>query len=247
MKILIWGYQGKMGNYVRDFASKMSDVEIVGGADLKEDPSKNVYSDYRKLPKDADVIIDFSRAASIDDILSYALSNQTAVVLATTAYSDTQLEAIHQAAKQIPILLSGNMSLGVNLITTIVEELANKLGSAYDIEIIEAHHNKKVDSPSGTAKMLLASAEKGRGDITKEVYGRHADNDPREVSEIGVHAVRGGTIVGEHTVLFAGPDEMIEIKHTALSRAIFATGALKAARYLTDAKAGMYSMKEVLL
>lgn len=245
MKVVIWGINGHMGQWVRSAVEQDASLTLLGGVDAQSD-GKLVVDDYRKLPPDADVVIDFSRAAALGDILAYARSARCAVVLATTGYTDEQLLAIDEAAKEIPILRSGNFSVGVNLMTAIVEQVARALGPDYDVEIVEAHHRRKVDSPSGTAKMLAAAVTQGREDIDEIRYGRHADNDPRKRTEIGLHSVRGGTIVGEHTVIFAGPDETLEIKHTALSRAIFANGAVHAAKALAGKKPALYSMKDVL-
>lgn len=166
------------------------------------------------------------------------------MIVATTGYSDEILRKMEETAKEIPVLLSSNMSLGVNLLNDILERIVPVLYGNYDIEVIEKHHNKKVDSPSGTAKTLVETIERSCPEEMIEQYGREG-NSKREKNEIGIHSLRGGTIVGEHSVLFCGEDEIIEIKHTAMSKKIFAMGALKAARFLVGKEAGLYTMKDI--
>lgn len=191
-----------------------------------------------------DVIIDFSHYSRLDSLLDFALRKKIPLVIATTGYSADILNKIKEYSNEIPILLSSNMSLGINLILDILDKIVPTLYKEYDIEIIEKHHNKKIDSPSGTAKTLLEAVERNCAENMKKVYGREGI-EAREKNEIGIHAIRGGTVVGEHSVMFYGNDEIIEINHTALSKKIFAEGALKAAEFLISQKPGLYTMKDI--
>ncbi|STO31046.1 Dihydrodipicolinate reductase [Fusobacterium necrogenes] len=191
-----------------------------------------------------DIIIDFSHYSRIENLLKFAISKNIPLVLATTGYSQEILVKIEEASKKIPILLSSNMSLGINLIQDILEKITPLLYASYDIELIEKHHNKKIDSPSGTAKTLLETIEKTLMNDMKRKYGR-VGVEKREKNEIGVHSLRGGTIIGEHSILFCGNDELIEIKHTALSKKIFAEGAIQAARFLLGKEPNLYTMKNI--
>lgn len=232
MKACVVGY-GAMGHIISDM--------------LKDDLACNVSIElpYKNLndPKEKfDVIIDFSNPKNLDMICDYVSKNHTPVVLATTGYTDEDLNKIKELSKVAPVLQSANFSLGVILLNRLVKEVTPILNDSFDIEIIEAHHHNKVDSPSGTAKMLLNSAM----DSTHyPKYGREGYS-PRDPKEIGVHSIRGGSIVGEHEVLYCGNDEVISLKHTAQSKKIFAVGAIKAANWLLDKKPGLYDMEDVL-
>jgi len=196
-------------------------------------------------PKNADVILDFSTSSALHDVLAFALENSIPLILATTGYSSVQLDKIKKASEQIPILRSASMSIGANLLIKLAAEAAQILGNSFDIEIIEKHHNKKIDAPSGVALAIadsIANVKKG----TKYVYERHSTHYARESSEIGISSIRGGTIVGEHTALFAGPHEVIELTHKAESREIFAHGALAAVEFIVSKPAGLYSMQDVI-
>ncbi len=190
----------------------------------------------------ADAVIDFSNPANLDMLCGYCRHHNCPAVIATTGYDAQQLQQIHELAESVPVVFSANYSLGVNVMKRLVREITPILEDAFDIEIVEKHHNKKLDSPSGTAKMLLEAADPDSA--YDHVFGREGNR--KRGKEIGIHAVRGGTISGEHTVIYAGNDEIIEIKHTALSKKIFAAGALKAATFAKDASAGLYTMEEVL-
>ena len=200
--------------------------------------------DFSFLNREGDVIIDFSHYSRLDSLLDYSKNKKIPLVVATTGYSDETLKKIKKTAEVIPVLLSSNMSLGVNLLNDILERIVPVLYENYDIEVVEKHHNKKVDSPSGTAKTLVETIEKSCPENMREQYGREG-NSKREKYEIGIHSLRGGTIVGEHSVLFCGEDEIIEIKHTAMSKKIFVVGALKAAEFLIGKEAGLYTMKDI--
>ena len=191
---------------------------------------------------DADVVIDFSNPANLGMLAEYCTANNCPAVIATTGYTAEQTEQIKQLAGQIPVVFSANYSLGINIMKRVISEITPLLEDTFDIEIIEKHHNKKLDAPSGTAKMLLAAADESGA--YEHVFGR--DGNRKRGREIGVHAVRGGTIAGEHTVMYAGTDEILEIRHTADSKKIFASGALKAAEFAADAQTGFYTMEDVL-
>lgn len=230
MDIIIHG-TGAMGKIVSDL--------------IKEDKNLNVTGFADELTNEiGDIIIDFSHFSRLNSLLDYAKNNNLPLVIATTGYDAKTLEKLKEFSKEIPILLSSNMSLGVNLMQDILKKIVPILYGKYDIEVIEKHHNKKVDSPSGTAKSILEVIENSCKGKMIEQYGREGIKK-REENEIGVHVVRGGTIVGEHSVLFCGNDEIIEIKHTAMSKNIFAEGALTAAKFLADKPAGLYSMKDI--
>ncbi|MFK4784954.1 4-hydroxy-tetrahydrodipicolinate reductase [Fusobacterium sp. MFO224] len=230
MDIIIHG-TGAMGKVVSDLVKEKENLNITGFAD-------------ELTNEKGDIIIDFSHFSRLDSLLDYAKKNHLPLVVATTGYNDETFEKLKKLSKEIPILLSSNMSLGVNLMQDVLKKIVPILYSKYDIEVIEKHHNKKVDSPSGTAKTILEVIENGCKEKMKEQYGREGIKK-REENEIGVHVVRGGTIVGEHSVLFCGNDEIIEIKHTAMSKKIFAEGAITAANFLADKPAGLYSMKDI--
>lgn len=243
-RIFLFGISGKMGNFIVDLADKDPDFEVVGGFDFKPHPSKPTFSDVNKVDVDFDVIVDFSRAEAWDNIEALARKFNKPVVTASTGFDDATVKKIEALSETNAVLRSGNMSLGVNLMLDLVEKAAKTLCDGFDVEIIEKHHNQKVDAPSGTALMLADSVKKVKKDA-KYLYGR-AGVSKREKDDITIHAVRGGTIVGEHDVIFAGEDEIITISHTALSRKIFAVGALKAAAFIKDKSHGYFTMKNAL-
>lgn len=219
-----------MGSVVKECA-KNQGIEVTGFAD-------------ELSTEKGDVIVDFSHYSRLDTLLDYAVDRGLPLVIATTGYSDEILKKIENSSKKIPILLSSNMSLGINLLQDILEKITPILYPNYDIELIEKHHNKKIDSPSGTAKTFLEVIKKNIDEVIEEKYGR-VGMEKREKNEIGVHSLRGGTIVGEHSVLFCGNDEIIELKHTALSKKIFAEGALQGAKFIIGKEPGLYSMKDI--
>ncbi len=248
MKVIISGIQGEMGRHVYDALKQVPDAVIVAGVDRFADknPGFPVYADWSSVTEKADVIIDFSHHSAVDALLDYCEATATPAVVCTTGISETQIERISQLSDTVPLLRSGNMSVGVNLLLDLVARAAQTLYADYDIEIIEKHHNRKVDAPSGTALMLATAAKDAVPEHREYSYGRQGNDCKRKPEEIGIHAIRGGTIVGEHSVIFAGKDEIIEINHTALSRAVFANGAVRAAQFLIKQKPGLYSMKDVL-
>ena len=231
MKVIINGYSGTMGQVLTKCVADDEELELVAGISPKHHDVDgfNTYSSFADVKEDSDVVIDFSNPLALDGILEYCLKTKTPVVLATTGYNDEEMEKIHEAAKQIPVFLSFNMSLGVNILLKLVKEAAKNLAN-FDIEIIEKHHNKKVDSPSGTA-VMIANAVKEIREQSEFIYGRHGRTGKRQQNEVGIHAVRGGTIVGEHSAIFAGNDEILEINHSARSKNVFAEGAIAAAKY----------------
>lgn len=230
MKIAMHG-TGTMGKIIRD----VGDDKIVAFVDNIEEIDIN---------EKIDVVIDFSHFSKLNDLLDRCAERNYPLVIATTGYSGETLEKIVETSKKIPILLSSNTSLGINAINSILEKLVPRLEENFDIEIIEKHHNKKIDSPSGTAITLLETIQNSLHEKYDVVYGREG-MAKREKKEIGVHAVRGGTIVGEHTIIFAGEDEIIEISHKALSKKIFAVGALKCADFIIGKQPRLYTMKDI--
>lgn len=245
LRVIISGYSGSMGKVLTKCANEDSELEIVCGSSKDDlDVPFKTYHKMSEVEELADVIIDFSHHSTIDDTLSYAIKTKTPIVIATTGFNDEELEKIKKASNIIPIFHSSNMSLGVNVLVKLVKEAAKSL-NGFDIEIIEKHHNKKLDAPSGTAVMIANGVKEVLPD-SEYIYGRHGRSDKRSSNEIGIHAIRGGTIVGEHTTIFAGHDEVVEIKHSAQSKDIFAKGAIAAAKFLVKQEAGYYNMNNML-
>ena len=250
MNILIYGIGGKMGKMLIDGLANDQEATLVGGVDKFADP-KNftvpVFKSAADINVKVDALIDFSRAEALDDILAYATKNKVPSVICTTGYSDAQLKQIEEASKIIPIFRSSNMSLGINLVIDLCRKASQLLKEDCDIEIIEQHHNQKVDAPSGTAIAIANAINEEYSNEKEFVYGRKETNKKREKKEIGIHAVRGGTIVGKHDVLFISQDEVVTIAHEAQSRAVFAKGAIRAAKYLTTlTKPGIYNMQDLV-
>ncbi len=243
-KIIISGCGGRMGQVVESICVADPDITIVAGFDVTAvERDYPVFSSPADFTGEADAVIDFSNPAALDNLLAFCTEKKIPLVLATTGFSDAQLEQIKKASQQVAIFRSANMSLGINVLLELVKKAATVLGDSYDIEIVEKHHNRKVDAPSGTALMIADAAASGLNFEPEYVYERHSVRQSRDKKEIGISAVRGGTIVGIHEIMFAGRDEIIEIKHTAMSREIFANGAVKAAKYLAAGRTpGMYDM-----
>jgi len=247
--IILRGCNGKMGQVITEIVEADENAVIVAGIDISIDKNNPypVYQSFSKCNVKADVIIDFSSPKLLEEMLGYAQKNSIAIVLCTTGFTKEQLEQIDGASKKIAILRSANMSMGINLILKLIQEAAKVLSEAdFDIEIVERHHNKKVDAPSGTALALADAMNEVLQNQYEYKYDRSQERVMRSKKEIGISAVRGGTIVGEHEVIFAGTDEVIEIKHTAYSKAIFAKGAVQAAKYLPGRAAGMYQMSDLI-
>lgn len=243
MDIFIVGINGKMGKAICETAESRG-IKVAGGIDIAPNGKYPVFAKASDVNVDFDVIIDFSRPSALDEVIALALEKHVPAVIATTGYNEAQLAKIAALSEKVAVFRSANMSVGVNVVEKVLPALASAL-SGYDIEIIEAHHNMKADAPSGTAKQMLAAVEKGLDYTPDIVYGREGECK-RKKGDIGMHAIRGGTIVGEHNVMFIGDDEIIEIKHTALSRRIFAVGAVSAAAFLVGKPAGTYDMSDYL-
>lgn len=248
VKILISGANGKMGHAVAAAISGREDCVACCGVDLYTQQYGDfpIYEKLADVPEKPDVIIDFSNPALLDDLLDYCLTNGVPCVFATTGYSAEQIAKIKQAAASIPVFFSFNMSLGINLLAQLAKKAVSILGGQFDIEIVEKHHNKKLDAPSGTALMIAdALAETVEYDA-EYTYERQSKRAARAKNEIGISSVRGGTIVGEHEVMFCGADEIITVSHSAASRDVFARGALRAAAYIKGKPAGFYDMSTMI-
>ena len=251
--ILLSGCNGKMGRMVTDLAAKDENTAVIAGVDAFGTSAAGypVYPSFEALAEAGgekpDVIVDFSNASALEGLLAYAVKEGVPCVLCTTGYCEAQLAAIKEASAKIPVLRSGNMSIGINLLDDLLKEAAAKLTAAgFDVEIIEKHHNQKVDAPSGTALLLADTIRAAAGGDYDYVYDRTTRREKRPKKEIGISAVRGGTIVGDHDVIFAGEDEVITFSHRAYSRAVFGKGALEAAKFLPGREPGMYDMHSVL-
>lgn len=247
IKIIISGCNGHMGRVVAEICAADPQVNVVAGFDVlgSSDRDFPVYTAPDQFTGEADAVIDFSHPSALTPLLSFCKNRSVAAVLATTGYSPEQLAEIDEAAKSVPIFRSANMSLGINVVVELIKKAAAIL-DGYDIEIVERHHNRKVDAPSGTALMLADAAASSLPYEPNYVYERHSVRHPRDKREIGISAVRGGTIVGDHEVIFAGRDEVIELHHHAASREIFASGAVKAAKFISGKASGLYSMADLV-
>lgn len=249
LKIIISGCNGHMGRVVSALCAADPQLEVVAGFDVMGSTDREfpVYSSPTQFTGSADAVIDFSSPAALDSLLSFGRDTKTPLVLATTGYSPEQIAQIGATAREVPIFRSGNMSLGINVLLELVRKTASVLGDTCDIEIVERHHRRKVDAPSGTALMIADAAAQGCGHEMEYVFDRHSVRQPRGGCEIGISSIRGGTIVGEHEIIFAGHDEIMEIKHTALSREIFAQGAVEAAKFIANIQApGLYDMSQLV-
>ena len=249
-KVIMHGCNGKMGQTITEMCKDDPEIEIVAGIDLYD----GIKNDYPVFPNisvcdvKADAVIDFSNAKAVDDLLIYCEEKQVPVVLCTTGLSEEQLAKVKQVSGHVAVLKSANMSLGINLLMKLLQEAAQKLcAEGFDVEIVEQHHNKKLDAPSGTALALADSINEAMDNQFEYVYDRSGVRKQRDKKELGISAVRGGTIVGDHEVIFAGTDEVITFKHTAYSRAVFAKGSIAAAKFLKGKGAGLYDMADVLL
>lgn len=248
INILLSGCNGKMGQVITRLASQRDDLKIAAGYDQNTALQNTypVFSDLGKCNIDIDVIIDFSHPTALDNLLQFAVSKKIPAVIATTGLVNTQIQMLSDASKRIPIFFSANMSLGVNLLIDLVKKAARVLEKDFDIEIVEKHHNQKIDAPSGTALAIADAINSSLEQQQEYIYDRHSRRKKRSKTEIGIHAVRGGTIVGDHSVIFAGNDEIIEINHIATSKEIFAVGSLNAAAFLYKKSAGMYNMNDLI-
>lgn len=249
VKILMYGCNGKMGRMITEIVKNEEDAVIAAGVD-KFTGIPNDYPVFEEIAQcdvDVDVVIDFSNAGAVDELLDYCVKKSLPVVLCTTGLSDEQLKKVDECSEKIAVLKSANMSMGINLLLKLLKDAAKVLAPAgYDIELVEKHHNQKLDAPSGTALALADSINEAMGNEYEYVYDRSQVRKKRDAKEIGISAVRAGTIVGEHEVIFAGTDEVIEFKHTAYSRSVFAKGAVEAGKFLAGQPAGMYDMGDVI-
>lgn len=249
IRAIMHGCNGKMGQVITGICKEDTGIEIVAGVDVYDGIANDypVFANISLCDVCADVIIDFSNAGAVDDLLVYSVEKQIPVVLCTTGLSEEQLAAARTAATKVAVLRSANMSLGINTLMELLKSAAAVFAPAgFDIEIVEKHHNQKVDAPSGTALALADAVNEAMNHVYEYKYDRSSERKKREKYEIGISAVRGGSIVGEHEVIFAGQDEVIELKHTAYSKAIFAKGAVEAAKYLAGKPAGHYEMSDVI-
>lgn len=249
IRLIMHGCNGKMGQVISNIVAQDPEAELVAGID-KQDDGHNpypVFSDISECDVEADALIDFSAASAVDKLLDYCVARRLPCVLCTTGLSPQQLVRVEEASREVAILKSANMSLGINLLLKLLKEAAGVLAPAgYDIEIVEKHHNLKVDAPSGTALALADSINEECGNAYEYVYDRSQRRERRDKKEIGISAVRGGTIVGDHDVIFAGEDEVITFSHSAYSKAVFAKGAVQAGKFLAGKPAGMYNMSHVI-
>ncbi len=249
VKIILCGCGGHMGRVVTDIAAADQDTEIVAGIDLAGGQGQDypVFTDIAACDVTADALIDFSSPKALDGILDYCMKNNVPAILCTTGYTQEQMDQIHEAGKKVAMMKSANMSLGVNMLLKLLKTAAKTLAPAgFDMEIVEKHHNLKVDAPSGTALAMADSINEALGNSYHYKYDRSQERVRRDPHEIGISAVRGGNIVGEHEVIFAGLDEIVEFKHTAYSKGVFAKGAVQAAKFMAGKPAGFYDMGDVI-
>lgn len=247
INVILCGCNGKMGKSISSLSSKFPNLKIAAGIDKynKQLFDYPVFENLKDCTVSSDVVLDFSRPDLLNDIISFCKAKKTPLVLCTTGYSKEQLELISEASKEIPVFKSANMSIGINVINNILKKVSAALYENFDIEIIEKHHNQKVDAPSGTALLLADTIKDSIPEKVDYVYGRDGSNK-RKHSDIGIHAIRGGTIIGEHDVIFAGESEIIELKHEALSRDVFAIGALNACDFISGKLPRIYNMDDVI-
>ncbi len=247
-RIILSGCCGKMGGVIQNIVANRDDATIVAGVDKYNNNMTKfpVYENISDVKEEADVVIDFSNPSLLDNLLEYGKTTKTALVIATTGYDDCQKKKIADASKDCPVFFTYNYSLGINLLATLAKKAAALLGDEFDIEIVEQHHNQKIDAPSGTALMLADAINEELDNRMKYEYDRHSKREKRTKNEIGMHSIRGGTIVGEHEIIFAGRDEIITLSHSARSKEVFAVGAVNAAVFMTGKEAGMYDMAELV-
>jgi len=247
-RIILTGACGKMGNTIQSIVSNREDCIIVAGIDKSNDGRAPfpVYETISEVKEEADVIIDFSNPSLLNDLISYAKKNNLALIIGTTGYDECQKKLIKDSSEFIPVFFTYNMSLGINLLVNLAKKAVQVLGNDFDIEIVEQHHNQKIDAPSGTALMLADAINEELSEPYKYEYNRHSKLEKRPKKEIGIHSIRGGTIVGEHEIIFAGRDECITLSHSARSKEVFAVGAVNAAVYMNGKPAGMYDMAQLI-
>ena len=246
ISIILSGANGKMGHVVADLVLDDENCKIVAGVDIngQDECDFPVYKDFSSTK--GDVIIDFSNPCALENILNFAIKNRIGVVLATTGYNQQQIDKIKVASKKIPVFFTFNMSLGINLLVNLAKKAHSVLGENFDIEIVEKHHNQKIDAPSGTAYMIADAINEQANNSYSYIFDRHDQRRERGEREIGIHTVRAGTIVGEHEIIFAGSDEIITLSHSARSKDIFAVGAIKAACFIKNKPPGLYDMSNLV-
>ena len=246
-RIILSGALGKMGKAITACVENRNDCKIVAGIDLANDESTfPIFKSFNDINVDADVIIDFSHPSVLDELLNFAKDKKIPAVIATTGLNEQQIADIKTVSDDVPLFFSANMSIGVSLVSELAKKAAKVLQGSFDIEIVEAHHNQKIDAPSGTALMLADSISEALNEKPIYEFDRHSKRMKRTKNEIGIHAVRGGTIVGEHEIIFAGPDEVIKISHSAYSKQLFANGSVNAGLFLVGKEPGFYSMKDLV-
>jgi 4-hydroxy-tetrahydrodipicolinate reductase len=248
IRIIMRGCNGRMGQEITKMLQGDEQAKIVAGIDITESQNNGypVFTSFADCKVEADVIIDFASPKKLDEMLAYAKLNQVPIVLCTTGLSESDLQMVSETSNHVAILRSANMSLGINTLIKLLKIATKVLAADFDIEIVEKHHNQKLDAPSGTALALADAMNEVLDGEYAYNYDRSSERSKREKKEIGISAVRGGSIIGEHEIIFAGLDEVIEIKHTAYSRVIFAKGAIYAAKYLAGKEPGMYQMSDVI-
>ncbi len=247
IRIILCGANGKMGKVIQSVVSSRDDSEIVAGVDINTSEAPfPVYSNISEVKEEADVIIDFTNPSLLSGLLNFATTKKIPVVIGTTGFDEKQKNQIKAASEKTAVFFTYNMSIGINLLANLAKKAAQILSNDFDIEIIEKHHNQKIDAPSGTALMLADAICEEITEPMKYEYDRHSKREKRTKNEIGLHAVRGGTIVGEHDIIFAGRDEIITLSHSARSKEIFAVGAVNAAVFMAGKAEGLYSMKEMI-
>lgn len=249
IKVILNGANGAMGKVVAELVASDENMEIVAGVDLNTDTKSvfPIFDDIRKIDIEADAVIDFASVKAVDNLLDFIEEKKIPAVICTTGLSDAQIDRIKGLSSAVPILRSANMSLGINILSKVLADIAPTLRKAgFDIEIVEAHHRRKLDAPSGTAILLADAVNKNMDEKLEYTYDRSKRHEPRKDDEIGLSSVRGGTIVGDHDVIFAGEDEVISFNHRAYSRKIFANGAISAAKFLVGKSKGLYDMSDVI-
>lgn len=248
LNILFCGAAGRMGRATAELVEKDDNITICAGVDIADGTALSfpIYKRINDVKEPPDVIIDFSNHALLPDIVSYAVKNRIPAVICTTGHSLDELAIMRDASAKIPIFYSRNMSLGINLTIELAKLAACALGGDYDVEIVEAHHNQKLDAPSGTALMIADAVNKALGGKEQYIYDRHDVRRKRGKDEIGIHSIRAGSIVGEHTIIFGGDEEILKISHSATSRSVFASGALSAAKFIVNMPNGMYDMGDII-
>lgn len=249
LRLILSGCCGKMGRYVRDVAARCDDIEIVAGVDIAENAETDfpVFESFEYIGFSADAVVDFSSPSALPCLLRYIERTRTPAVIATTGLSESEIEDISHASHSAAIFFSSNMSLGINAVYNAVKMLSGALFCGFDVDIIETHHKEKKDMPSATALLLSDAVNIGRNKPTENVQFESAAAKARDKSDVIIHSLRAGNSVGEHSVIFSGEDEVIEVRHTSRSRRVFAEGALDAARFIATKKSGLYTMKDLLL